>query len=356
MLGCGSEPRPAARSTWQAVALTTDADFRDVWFTDPRNGWAVGGGYDIDGGLVGRTRDGGATWTYASGFVGRWPGVMRFEFTAVQFFDSLSGCLLGSGGQIFRTDDGGANWRLARAGGGEGLTDMHFIDRDNGWAVGGAGVLRTSDGGEQWGWVTRCTSENGYLSGSAIHFLDRYTGWMSGLGQVMKTVDGGLTWVRVPLPLGTGEHPRLFDLHFPDPMHGWAVGENGTIVATRDGGYTWMRQSNGIPAPAPRPLHIVRRAAGVDTFDLEGPPPGLQLTAVHFIDASRGWTVGYFPVEGRSVVLRTEDGGDSWRVEGDAPGEQLQGLFVAGDGSGWTIGDRVRPGTQVMLRRPPATL
>ena len=352
LAGCARKAERAA-AIWQPVTLTTDAAFSDLWFADDRHGWAVGGGWDIDGGIIGRTSDGGQTWQYRSGFVGRWPGVSSFSFTAVQFLDSLRGCTIGSGGQIFLTDDGGQNWRVVRNGGGEGLSDLHFVDRDHGWAVGGAGVLQTMNGGETWHWVFRSTSENGYLSGTAVHFLDTATGWMTSRSSLVVTTDGGLSWTPMPLPLAKDEHPNLFELTFVDPGHGWVVGENGTILATRDGGATWVRQTQGIPAPQPRPLHIVRRQNGVDTFDLEGPPPGLFLTDVHFLDASRGWAIGFFPVEGRSVVLRTEDGGTNWVEEGDAPGQELRGLFVTPEGRGWTIGDRVREGDQVLLRRSP---
>jgi photosystem II stability/assembly factor-like uncharacterized protein len=281
---------------------------------------------------------------------------MGFNFTGVQFFDSLSGCVTASGGQIFRTDDGGANWRIVRDGGGELLSDVSFVDRYFGWAVGPSGVLRTTDGGENWTWAVRSASENGYLGGNAVQFLDRNLGWMASRGAVMKSADGGMSWASVTLPLAPTEHPQLSDLQFADPQHGWVVGENGTILATMDGGWTWARQTNGIPAPKPRPLQIVRRANGVDTFDLEGPPAGLCLMAVRFVDASHGWTAGFFPDEGRSVVLRTDDGGITWREEGEAQGQELRGLFVTAAGRGWSVGNRVRPGAQVLLRRSPSAL
>ena len=352
--GCGGHARPVDQN-WQTVALTTDAGFNDVCFADSSHGWAVGGAYDIPGGLIGVTRDGGKTWTYSSGFVSRWPGVSGFDFTAVTFFDSLSGCVVGSGGQIFRTDDGGVNWRLTHAGEGAGLSGLSFVDRWHGWAV-GAGVLVTEDGGETWRWAIRGNGDNGYINGSAIQFLDTGTGWMTGQRSIRKTTDGGVTWTSVSLPLADGENPWLRDLDFVDAEHGWAVGDEGTILATADGGVTWTRQTNGVPPPRPRPLQIVHRAHGVDTLDLDGPALGLTLMAVRFVDLDRGWTVGFFPDEGRSVVLRTDDGGATWREEGEAQGQELRGLFVTARGSGWSVGDRVRPGEQVLLRRSPSAL
>ena len=84
LVGCAAEA-PAPRSAWQTVPVGTDAAFEDVWFADTLRGWAVGGAYDIEGGLIARTQDGGHTWKFASGFVSKWPGVSSFSFTGVQF-------------------------------------------------------------------------------------------------------------------------------------------------------------------------------------------------------------------------------------------------------------------------------
>jgi photosystem II stability/assembly factor-like uncharacterized protein len=348
--GCG---RKAARTAWQPLPLTTDATFNDVWFADDHNGWMAGGGWDIAGGIVGRTRDGGRTWAFKSGAV---PGA-RHGFGAVQFFDSLSGCMLGGDGQIFRTIDGGENWREARDADGSGFSDLHFVDRWHGWAV-GQGVIRTVDGGDHWTWAVRGDAEHGYLSGEGIFFLDLDRGWMSGFSSLMRTSDGGETWTRVSIPIEPGVGVHLRDVCFPDAQHGWVVGENGTILATADGGVTWARQSRGVPLPTPRPPQVVRRQNGRDTLpDIEGPPPGLHLMAVRFLDASRGWTVGFFPWEGRSVVLGTVDGGATWAEEARIPGEELRALFLGPDGRAWTVGDRVRDGaSQVLLRRDPGEL
>ena len=172
----------------------------------------------------------------------------------------------------------------------------------------------------------------------------------------MRTEDGGATWTRVAIPIEPGVGVHLRDVCFADAQHGWVVGENGTILATVDGGTTWTRQSEGVPVPTPRRPQVVHKQYGLDTLpDIEGPPPGLQLMSVRFLDASRGWTVGFFPSEGRSVVLRTVDGGATWAEEARVPGEELRALFLDPDGRAWTVGERVRDGaSQVMLRRDPA--
>ena len=78
---------------------------------------------------------------------------------------------------------------------------------------------------------------------------------------------------------------HLIGVHFTaDGQRGWAVGDEGTILATRDGGQGWQ------------PL-----ASGVRSF----------LQSVHFTaDGQRGWAVG-----GQGTILATRDGGQSWQPQ-----------------------------------------
>ena len=59
----------------------------------------------------------------------------------------------------------------------------------------------------------------------------------------------------------SGTTENLRDVYFVNNMTGWAVGTNGTILNTSDGGVTWSAQTSGTEE---------------------------ELTAVHFIDESTG--------------------------------------------------------------------
>ncbi|WP_084545092.1 YCF48-related protein [Derxia gummosa] len=76
----------------------------------------------------------------------------------------------------------------------------------------------------------------------------------------------------------------LTAVSFADGRHGWAVGHDGVIVATADGGETWTLQ---------------RRDTTVDQ----------PLFSVLFTDANTGWACGLW-----SLLLRTTDGGKTWRT------------------------------------------
>ena len=56
-------------------------------------------------------------------------------------------------------------------------------------------------------------------------------------------IDDGRWWRHVE-PAAT-ENCRHASVAFADPLHGWAVGFAGTIVATADGGVTWTVQRSG---------------------------------------------------------------------------------------------------------------
>jgi photosystem II stability/assembly factor-like uncharacterized protein len=332
---------------WRAVSVPTDANFTGLWFADSLNGWVTGGGWAIEGGLVGRTRDGGRTWRFQSGAMGRdgkGGGLGR-----VQFRDWLHGCATATGGRIVVTDDGGENWRPATVSGSGGgnVFDLQFLDARNGWAS-GTSILRTEDGGESWSTLRR-SSENGDVTVNAIHFVDGVRGWLVGhSGVLMRSDDGGTNWQPVPLPLRAGERPILRDITFSDSTHGWIVGEQGCIFRTRDGGASWTLQEDGVPVVRVLRRGETRRRDVVP--ELETEPDRLALAAVQFADSLDGWAVGYYADVAESVVLHTADGGVTWGIEHVQEGEELRSLFVLDREHAWAAGDRARTKPQVILR------
>ena len=56
---------------------------------------------------------------------------------------------------------------------------------------------------------------------------------MANGGTILVTTNGGVTWT----PQSTGSSQSLNAVTFTDATHGWAVGDNGTILATAAGGW-----------------------------------------------------------------------------------------------------------------------
>jgi photosystem II stability/assembly factor-like uncharacterized protein len=127
----------------------------------------------------------------------------------------------------------------------------------------------------------------------AVQFVDRDEGWAVGdEGVVWHTIDGGSNWERQP----TGIRASLRGLHFLTPYLGWVVGREelphgagsaGVILFTRDGGIKWRR-------------------AALNTF------PGLN--QVRFLDAKNGFIVGDGTEEYPSGMFATNDGGSTWKA------------------------------------------
>lgn len=348
LLASASCSKPPA---WEALPLGTSADFRAIWFTDANTGWISGGSYQIVGGLVGRTADGGKTWRFTSNLTSR----EGMSVPALHMFDSARGLVATSSGAVMSTTDGGESW--TRAGGrgrADSLSSFFFLDERRGWAVGHGDVLLTEDAGETWRPLTPEGVDVSYRSPiRAIHFQDERRGWVAGMqASLMRTADGGVTWEAVDTPLAAAEHPNFWDMFFVDDETAWVVGEEGTILATRDGGTTWARQDTGLKdARSAAKLERIPKAGGSVLIDAGDRTSGFTITAVRFVDASRGWITGFYPNMGRSLILRTQDAGATWVVDQEIPGEDLYALFLQGRDRLWAVGARVRTGPQSIYRR-----
>jgi len=125
--------------------------------------------------------------------------------------------------------------------------------------------------------------------------------------------DDGKSWTQADVPLSAD----LTALSFPSAKQGWAVGHEGVILHTTDGGATWRRQLDGIQAAELLVKQYARPANPADpaatrlqedarAFAAQGADkPFLD---VWFEDEKKGFAIGAF-----NLILRTEDGGDSWK-------------------------------------------
>ena len=353
-VACKSE-KPQA---WKPLPLGTSADFRSVFFADAQHGWIGGGAYNIIGGLIGRTSDGGKSWTFTSSVAGTHQVSSGQKIEAMHFFDAERGVAAVDRGKFFTTSDGGENWgEIPRwPGTTDYIFDLHFLDENVGWSAGLAGVLRTDDGGQHWVPLAK-KNEEGRIEGRSIAFFDESNGILVGQhASVLSTSDGGLTWSRVELPLADGEHPDFWDVVLVDESEGWICGEEGTLLHTTDGGATWSLQPLGIEGVRSAPkLEEIQRNGRVEKIDAGDRTPGLTLAALVFTDPKTGWIAGHFANMGRSLILRTVDGGKTWTVDADIEGEELRVMFALDADHLWAIGERTRPGAQAIFYRGPSS-
>lgn len=351
MVSCGGR----SATKWETLPLGTKADFRAIYFTDASNGWIGGGSYEITGGLVGHTTDGGRTWQFVSNLTPR----DRMSVQGLHFFDNGRGIAVTDSGAILATTDAGATWARASTQGGAGrFSSLFFLDERRGWAAGAGDVMRTDNAGELWISASPENTDTRYRSQiRAVHFLDGRSGWAAGMHAFLaRTMDGGSTWEPVATPITGRERPSFWDVTFIDTDVGWAVGEEGSMLSTADGGITWTRRSTGLAdARSASKLERIPTARGPVEVDAGDRTPGFTVTAVRFVDRNRGWVTGFYAGLGRSLILHTADAGASWQIDAEIPGEDLNALFIQGREAVWAIGARVREGPQAIYRRSLTT-
>jgi photosystem II stability/assembly factor-like uncharacterized protein len=145
-------------------------------------------------------------------------------------------------------------------------------------------------------------------------------------GHVLYSDDSGQRWTQAPVPVSV----MLTAVWFLDAQHGWAVGHDGMIIATDDGGASWRLQRDGLAEQQARDRAALEQArrdlaaregSGADAAALEEARVALEeaedsasqpayappLMDVWFADADNGIAVGAY-----GSYLRTSDGGRSW--------------------------------------------
>jgi len=349
--------------TWSERSIGLASWFSALRFVNATTGFVVGS----DGMLI-RTTDGGTTW---AGQIGG----PRVPLYGVRFVNPLTGIAVGYEGVVFRTIDGGTTWEAQPSGTTNHLRAVDFPEPSTGIAVGDFGTIRrTTNGGASWSDLSIPPTSTTNLALSGVEFADPTTGLVVGridssLGPgimltrsaVLRTTDGGQNWVRVSAPwdrgllavcfgglstatavgeggviirstdrglhwvaqagipdpetgLVSGPTERLNGVSFAGPERGIAVGDNGTILRTLDGGYTWTVQPsgttwnlygvssvNGVNAVAVGNVGtILTTSDGGTTWGAATLALTNNLYAVHFLDVDRGTIVG-----DKGVVLRT---------------------------------------------------
>jgi photosystem II stability/assembly factor-like uncharacterized protein len=231
------------------------------YFLNNSTGWFAA--YIDETGNIYKTTDGGDNWLLQF-------STSPYELlTDIQFTDSLTGFSAGSGqlssGYVYKSTDGGNNWELSLGPDSAIMThSLSFLNKDTGWAA-GSNIFKTINGGVTWqeqlniepdfftsvqfindniGWASTQSSifktmngGNSWFQQSAFgstktFFIDALNGWLIDGSDIYHSVNGGDNWNLQ----NSNTSEDLTDIYFVNQSLGWAVGVNGTILHTINGG------------------------------------------------------------------------------------------------------------------------
>ena len=260
---------------WKQVdkleTFTSTDRFNKIYFISDSVGFVIGG-TRFDNSTILKTENGGRTWTLT-----HVQDAPKELFGITQTSLGVLFCI-GLDGKLLSSTDEGNNWAVKQ------LwylpyKDLAFFDNSRGLVVGGisfnqgyttkiktdgsfeqfdsvgyemndiemandrtgfisahGAILRTDDSGRNWQ-ITEVVNDN-Y---TAIHVFGSEV-WTCGYnGSIYRSADLGKSWSRMRNGNDfTKPRYRLNDILFTDPQTGYAVGENGLLIYTDDGGNHWM--------------------------------------------------------------------------------------------------------------------
>jgi photosystem II stability/assembly factor-like uncharacterized protein len=225
---------------------------------------------------------------------------------------------------ILYTTDGGTTWTPQDVPPdiyGRRLFDVTCLDDTLAWTTGkhnlhAAEILHTSDGGDYW--YRQVAGFSKY--GTRIEMLDQNYGIaVGGDGTIAQTTDGGIWWQQVMTDWLSAEYYGVSIINQWDSWicAGWpdslAIGQ-GYIVPTNDGGITWDT------------LNGYHAAGYEDFFD------------IHFFNNLEGIVVGGNESDYSPLIWKTTDGGSTWNPI-STPGNSyyLRAVDFVGN-EGWAVG------------------
>ena len=133
-------------------------------------------------------------------------------------------------------------------------------------------------------------------------------------GHIVVSTDSGATWKQSPVPVSSD----LTSVYFVDEKQGWAVGHDGVILHTSDGGDSWELQLTGRSANELLLWAMKRKVAAEPSSDeakkllaeatrYQEQGADKPFLDVWFADSRNGYAVGAY-----NLIFSTSDGGKHW--------------------------------------------
>lgn len=215
---------------WTSQAYPENNLFMNcVLFLDSLNGWMGGSPHAIVS-----TNNGGETWASAEVDTST---LAFFPVLNIKFYDENYGYACGGmfdiAGVTWRTSNGGEKWYAidVEQAPADEVHQLHLFDSIKVMGAGGdpdfgygVGMLRTEDGGFNWTYDELSIQGNAY----DLEFRNENDAWAT-IGprkKLLYSQNAGISWGETPTPDSTA----IYDIHFPDSLHGFAVGRDGAMI------------------------------------------------------------------------------------------------------------------------------
>lgn len=253
------------------------------------------------------------------------PGPQGNTLNAVDFIDNNTGYSAGAYGTILKTTDGGADWTQINSGTSKSLMSMSFVNANTGFVGGPSQLLRkTTDAGLTWQNLQLPVQgqwDTAYYV-MDINFVTPLAGYIVGFFQleskIWKTTDGGNSWTTQ----GTAGANYLKKTYFINENTGFAYGgpTYSEVIKTTNGGGSWQQVSQesyiaysmcfidaatGVYGCSDG--RVYRTVDGGNTWNFALSPSSLDITSIHFINATTGFGFGT-----GSVYIKSTDAGQTW--------------------------------------------
>ncbi len=268
-------------------------------------------------GIILKSDDNGDTWYDVA--------ANTHGFSDIVFVDENTGLAIPENQDtIFRSLDGGNTWQHQYSpncsGWGYGFPEVYFTDSMTGYSPG----YKTTDGGDSWFLQNQLLNSFPYVP-NAISFINDSTGIVAGFAYVgvnYKTTDYGNTWTAVNIPMYTWE---IYSLHFPTAQTGYCTSQKfqsaheSQIIKTTDGGDNWSEiyttsmssLFNSIYCTDDNTCYavgnngnILKTIDGGVTWGVQNSGTTQSLREVFFTDANTGYIIG-----DNGIILKTTNAG-----------------------------------------------
>lgn len=288
--------------SWSQVLSTGNYDVFAMRFNTINIGHAVGYKSEIY-----KTTDGGDSWSVISApndnYLNPWDKGIAFE-------NENKGIIIDW--NLHRIDLSLNSWNEIENSGvtSKYLNGVTFSNDTTIYAAGNNAIIKSSYNGREWNIVY----ENDLHFFNAIAFANENSGFAVGRtadetvvnkGLILNTIDAGKNWTTAHTT-----QSQLRAICFPSSTIGFAVGQEGKIHKTSDGGSTWVEKSSGVSN---------------------------HFYSISFVDSQTGLVCG-----SGGIVMKTADGGETWTSISSGTTNWLYSISISDNGVAHAVGSSKR--------------